>query len=50
MLKMLRLAEQIEWASEHESLGPVGQFLRALREGRLISYRRLTSSGLTAAT
>jgi hypothetical protein len=32
MLKMLRLAEHIEWATKHESLGAIGKFLRELRE------------------
>jgi hypothetical protein len=32
MLNMLRLAEHIEWATKHESLGAIGKFLRELRE------------------
>jgi hypothetical protein len=32
MLKMLRLAEHIEWAAKHGSLEAVGKFLRGLRE------------------
>ena len=32
MLKMLRLAEQIEWAADYGGLGPVDRFLRALPE------------------
>jgi hypothetical protein len=32
MLKMLRLAEHIDWAAEHQSLDSIGKFLRELRE------------------
>ena len=32
MLKMLRLAEHIEWAAKHDSLEAIGRFLRELRE------------------
>lgn len=32
MLKMLRLAEQIEWAATHSALESVARFLRELRE------------------
>ncbi len=32
MLKMLRLAEHIEWAEQHGALDVVGKFLRDLRE------------------
>jgi hypothetical protein len=32
MLKMLRLAEHIEWAAKHDALDSVGKFLRELRE------------------
>lgn len=32
MLKMLRLAEHIEWAAQHSVLEPVAGFLRGLRE------------------
>ena len=32
MFKMLRLAEHIEWAAEHDALDPIARFLRALRE------------------
>lgn len=32
MLKMLRLAEHIEWAAEHGALESVAIFLRGLRE------------------
>ena len=32
MLKMLRLAEHIEWAAKHSALEPVSTFLRGLRE------------------
>ena len=32
MLKMVRLAEQIEWADHHGSLEAVGKLLRGLRE------------------
>ncbi len=32
MLKMLRLAEHIEWAAHHGALDPAAQFLRELRE------------------
>jgi len=32
MLKMLRLAEHIEWAAKHGSLEAVGKFLRGLHE------------------
>lgn len=32
MLKMLRLAEHIEWAAKHDSLEAIGKFLRELRE------------------
>lgn len=32
MLKMLRLAEHIEWAAEHGALESVARFLRELRE------------------
>ena len=32
MLKMLRLAEHIEWAAQHGALEPVGNFLHELRE------------------
>jgi hypothetical protein len=32
MNKMLRLAEHIDWAAEHESLDSVGTFLRELSE------------------
>jgi hypothetical protein len=32
MLKMLRLAEHIEWAAKHESLEAIAKFLRELRE------------------
>jgi hypothetical protein len=28
MLKMLRLAEHIEWAAKHDSLEAIGKFLR----------------------
>ena len=32
MLKMLRLAEHIEWAAQHGALESVARFLRELRE------------------
>ncbi len=32
MLKMLRLAEHIEWAAQHGALELVASFLRGLRE------------------
>lgn len=32
MLKMLRLAEHIEWAADHGALESVSRFLRGLRE------------------
>lgn len=32
MRKMLRLAEHIEWAAEHNALEAIGMFLRGLRE------------------
>jgi hypothetical protein len=32
MLKMLRLAEHIQWAERHNSLEQVAQFLRSLKE------------------
>jgi hypothetical protein len=32
MLKMLRLADHIEWAAKHEALEPIGKFLRELPE------------------
>ncbi len=32
MLKMLRLAEHIEWAAQHGALESAAQFLRELRE------------------
>ena len=32
MLKMLRLAEHIEWAAKHDLLEAIGKFLRELRE------------------
>ncbi len=32
MAKMIRLAEQIEWAAEHGALELVSAFLRGLRE------------------
>src|SRR5665213_4385502 len=32
ILKMLRLAEHIEWAAKHGSLEAIGNFLRELRE------------------
>jgi hypothetical protein len=32
LLKMLRLAEHIEWAAQHGGLEPVARFLRALSE------------------
>ena len=32
MLKMLRLAEHIEWAGQHGALETIGRFLRELRE------------------
>ena len=32
ILKMLRLAEHIEWAAKHNALEPVGTFLRSLPE------------------
>jgi hypothetical protein len=32
ILKMLRLAEHIEWAAKHDSLEAIGKFLRELRE------------------
>lgn len=32
LLKMLRLAEHIEWAEAHDALARVATFLRALRE------------------
>ena len=32
MLKMLRLAEHVEWAGKHDALDSVGTFLRGLRE------------------
>jgi hypothetical protein len=32
MLKMLRLAEHIEWAAKHDSSEAIGRFFRELRE------------------
>ncbi len=32
MLKMIRLAEHIQWAAEHGALEPVARFLRELPE------------------
>jgi len=32
ILKMLRLAEHIEWAEKHNALAPISTFLRDLRE------------------
>jgi hypothetical protein len=32
MLKILRLAEHIEWAAKHDALNSVGKFLREMRE------------------
>lgn len=32
MLKMLRLADHIEWAAKHDALQPVAAFLHGLRE------------------
>ena len=32
LLKMLRLAEHIEWAAQHSALEKVARFLRELRE------------------
>jgi hypothetical protein len=32
MLKMLRLAEHIEWAADHGALDSAATFLRGLRE------------------
>jgi hypothetical protein len=32
MLKMLRLAEHIQWAAQHGALSAVSVFLRGLRE------------------
>ena len=34
MLKMLRLAEHIQWAAKHNSLETVSKFLRTLSEGQ----------------
>jgi hypothetical protein len=32
MLKVLRMAERIEWAAKHDSLDTIAKFLRGLRE------------------
>jgi hypothetical protein len=44
MLKMVRLAEHIQWAEKHNALPEVAAFLRGLREDKVASSGRIVAS------